>query len=108
MLQGPSSKLSQHFQERLDPGLNLIYILLAVIGLKAQIGDAPVIQLPLNGQRFHLIGLAELKAVMDHPVGLVIIHHLAHMLGPVRVGGEDGAVHLEVSIHQRVHQLIRG
>ncbi len=55
-------------------------------------------QMAFNRQRFHGIGMAGLQNDVDHPVGLILLHHLAQQLQTLVVGGDTGAADGEIFI----------
>lgn len=55
-------------------------------------------EMAFDGQRFHGIGMAGLQNDVDHPVGLVLLHHLAQQLQALMVRGNTGAADGEIFV----------
>ncbi len=77
----------QHFDKGGDAGAELAEVRRRIVGFYRHIRKVVLLaQMAFNRQRFHGIGMAGLQNDVDHPVGLILLHHLAQQLQTLVVG----------------------
>jgi len=94
--------LSVHSNEGFGAGLDPACVFHAVIGIDLQNRYACFLERPNHG--LHQEGLAELQTILDNAVSLILLHHLSNMRQPARIRGEDGAIDLEATILDGMHE----
>ena len=88
----------QAFDERLDPDPQLADVLLGVIGLDLETGDAGLLQGVGHGDGLDVVGVAGLEDVLDDAVGPVLPGQPDDGLDPLGVRREARAIDREIAI----------
>ena len=96
----------QHLEEGLNPRIERGGVLLAAVGLQSQQRDPRGLEGSLDVVGLHRIRRAELQHVVQDAVGMRRLRHLGNVLDALVVGGEDGAVDLQVAIGQGVQESV--